>query len=235
MAGAEADPGRRRDAGDAGGLQPHRPGRHQRVAVDRLIVNERVMAQIGRRAQRRPVLQQARAARREHLVLQQPLDLEPGIIPGAVADRDVEIALNQIDDLVGRGNPHIDLDMGLLEPVQAHHQPFGGEGGRSGDRQGPGIVMGAQPAHRGMDAGKGFAEAGQQDARRGGQLDRAVEAVKQPDPEILLERVDLMADRGRRHAEFVGGFAEAHQPGGRLKRAQRAQGREAGVHRDEFS
>ena len=35
----------------------------------------------------------------------------------------------------------------------------------------------------------------------------AVEAVKQADPEIGFERVDLMADRGRRHVQLLGGLA----------------------------
>ena len=39
----EAEASRRRDILDAGSLQPHRPGRHQRVALDRLIVDQRVV------------------------------------------------------------------------------------------------------------------------------------------------------------------------------------------------
>ena len=38
----EAQAGRRSDIPDPGGLQPHRPGRHQWVALDRLVVDERV-------------------------------------------------------------------------------------------------------------------------------------------------------------------------------------------------
>ena len=100
-----------------------------------------MVAQIVGRAQRRPGRQQLRAAGRKHLVRKQQLDIEPGIMSGAVADRDVEIALGQIDDLVGRGDPHIDFGALLLKPVQPQHQPFRGKGGRRGNGQGAGVVM----------------------------------------------------------------------------------------------
>ena len=185
--------------------------------------------QIVGRAQQRPVLEEPRAARREHLVLQQRLDFEPGISPAAVADRDVEIAGAQIDDVVSRGNPHIDVRPALLEPVQPHDQPFGGKRGRGGDRQGAGVVMGAQPPDRGLYAGEGFRQSRQQYPCRGGQLDRTVEAVEQPDAEVLFQRMNLMADRGRGDVELVGGLAETGQPGGRFEGAQRAQGRQVAI------
>ena len=68
-------------------------------------------------------------------------------MPAAIADRDVEIALGQIDDFIGCRNPHIDFGATLLKPVQPQDQPFGGEGGRGGYRQAAGVVMGAQPPH----------------------------------------------------------------------------------------
>jgi len=94
-----------------------------------LIVNEVVERQIIGRSQRWTGGQQLRTAGREHLVREQQLDVEPGIVPGAVAYRDVEIALGQVDDVVGRGNPHIDFKALLLEPVQPQDQPLGREGG----------------------------------------------------------------------------------------------------------
>ena len=66
----------------------------------------------------------------------------------------------------------------------------------------------------------------QQHPRRGGQLDRAIEPAEQLHPEILLQRMDLVADRGRGDAELLGCLAEAFQPGGRLKGSQSAERRQ---------
>ena len=38
-----------------------------------------------------------------------------------------EIAGGQIDDIIGGGDPHIDLGPALLEAMQPHDEPFGGE------------------------------------------------------------------------------------------------------------
>jgi hypothetical protein len=54
--------------------------------------------------------------------------------------------------------------------------------------------------------------------------------VKQADPEIGFERMDLVADRGRGHVEFVSGPAEAVQPRRRLEGPQRAQRRKVSLH-----
>jgi hypothetical protein len=89
-----------------------------------------------------------RAAGRKHLVREQQVDIEPRISAAAVTDRDIEIAPRQIDDLVGGGDPHIDLRMSLLKPVQAKHQPLAGDRWRRGDGQGPGVVVRPQAPDR---------------------------------------------------------------------------------------
>ena len=59
---------------------------------------------------------------------------------------------------------------------------------------------------------------------------RAVEAMEQPDPEILFEGVDLVADCGGSDVELAGCFAKAAQPGGRFEGAKCAQGRQMSIH-----
>jgi hypothetical protein len=54
--------------------------------------------------------------------------------------------------------------------------------------------------------------------------------MKQPDPEILLQSVDLMADCGRGDMQLVGGLAEAHIPGRRFKSPKCAQRRQMAIH-----
>jgi hypothetical protein len=61
-----------------------------------------MVAQIIRRVERGPGFQQLRAARRKHLILHQQLNGQPGITPQTAADRGVEIAAGQVDDLIGR-------------------------------------------------------------------------------------------------------------------------------------
>ena len=56
-----------------------------------MVVGQRVSLQIVGRAQRRARRQQLGAARRKDLVLQQQLDLETGVVPGAIADPDVSL------------------------------------------------------------------------------------------------------------------------------------------------
>jgi hypothetical protein len=48
---------------------------------------------------------------------------------------------------------------------------------------------------------------------------------KQPLAANVFERSNLVADGGRRDAEFGRGFLEAHAPGGSFERAQRAERR----------
>jgi hypothetical protein len=117
-------------------------------------VDQSVLPQIVRGAQCWPGFQQARAARRKHLVLQQQLDIQTGIMSGAVTDREIEIAAGQIDDLVAGRDAHVHRRKFLLKPVQPQHQPFRDKGRRRGDRQRAGLVMRPQPAHRGVDAGE---------------------------------------------------------------------------------
>ncbi len=151
-------------------------------------------------------------------------------MPGAVPDGDVEIALGQVDDLVGGGYPHVDLGAALLKPVQPQHQPFCGERGRRGHGQAAGVVMRAQPPDRSVDPGKGLRQPRQQYSRRRRQLDRPVQPVEQPDPEILLQGVDLMADRGRGHEQLFSRLRKAHMAGGRLEGAQGGERRQMVVH-----
>jgi len=189
--------------------------------------------QILRCPQRRTGAQQLWTARREDLVGEEQLDLEPRIFATAVADREVEVSHGQIDDFVGGGDPDIDIGVPLLKPVQAQDKPLGGKGRRCGHSQCPGIVMRTQPLHRRLNAAKRFRQPRQQHLRRRGQLNRTVHAVEQHDAEVLLQRVDLMADRGRGDMQLVRSLAETQVPSCCLKCPKRRQRRKMTVHTDE--
>ena len=57
--------------------------------------------------------------------------------------------------------------------------------------------------------------------------------MKQPDPEILLQGMNLMADRRGSDEQLLGGFAEAPVARRRLERAQRPERRQMVVRTDE--
>ena len=59
-----------------------------------------------------------------------------------------------------------------------------------------------------------------------GQLDRAGAAVEQREAELLLQRADLVAERGRRHVQLLGRLGEAQVAGDRLEGAQRIERRQ---------
>ena len=63
-----------------------------------------------------------------------------------------------------------------------------------------------------------------------GQPHRAAGALEQLDPELLLDLLDLMADRGRRQAELVRGAGEIQHAGRRLEGPQRAGAGHVRVH-----
>jgi len=107
--------------------------------------------------------------------------------------------------------------MFLLERGQPGQKPFGGERGQGRDRQHTVVVLaqqlvGGEPeiVERGPDAREVILG-----LRRQGQ--RAVLPDKQGDSELLLQPLDLMADRGLRHVQLGRRLGEAQMPGGGLK------------------
>ena len=62
-----------------------------------------------------------------------------------------------------------------------------------------------------------------------GELDPAVEPAEEGEAQLLLEAVDLPADRGLRHAELARRLGEAQAARGRLEHDERASSRGGGV------
>src|SRR3546814_18930240 len=89
--------------------QPVAPVRALVLARD-LVVQQGVMAQVLRRAQRVRAFQQLWAAHREYLVAQQQLGAQAGVGALAIADRHLEPAVFEVDQLVV-GRDH-DVDLG---------------------------------------------------------------------------------------------------------------------------
>ncbi len=107
--------------------------------------------------------------------------------------------------------------------METRCQPFGGEAGRRADHQDL-AVEGVEQALDGLaDLQECGVEAGIEHLAGRRQRDRAGVAVEQPLAEEGFEARDLVAQRRRRHVEFVGGARKAFVAGGGLEGAQSVQ------------
>jgi hypothetical protein len=110
--------------------------------------------------------------------------------------------------------------------MSAETQPLGGEGGGDRDGQAPAIDRGGE--HRGGlgQPVEGFAQRRQRDLGGVGEQQALGGAFEQRSPDIVLEILDLLADRARRHRQLVGGAAEVQMAGRGLEGAQRIERRQ---------
>ena len=115
----------------------------------------------------------------------------------------------------------------MSEPV---HQPFGGEVRRGADGEHAGILPLQQALGAERDAVEAVAHGGEVVLAGFGEDEPLMLAIEQPDAELDLERLDLVADRALRHEQFGGGAGEALVPCCGLEGAQRVQWRKALPH-----
>ena len=113
---------------------------------------------------------------------------------------------------------------------QPRHQPFGDQSRRRRDDQHIAGAVAVELRHRAAHALEAGVQPGIDQPARIGQLDRAGAAMEQRQAELLLQRADLMAERGGRHMQFVGGFGETQMPRDRLEGAQRIERRKRLAH-----
>ena len=139
----------------------------------------------------------------------------------------------EVDDGRTGVQPYRQSRIGHLERPQPGRQPLGRQGRQGGDRQHALIRLG--------HLGEGAAQHGHRLGRRPrqplalfGRLDLARQAAEQAEAQPGLQRLDLPADRGLGHAEFLGRAREAVQAGRRLEHADGRQGQagEGITHKD---
>lgn len=118
----------------------------------------------------------------------------------AMTDRRIDIVPLEIDQTGGGRDAHVDAGMGFLKRRKPGQQPFGGEGRQRRDGQHMVVVpmeqtVGRQPqiVERRADAGKIF-------GRFGSERQRPVAAHEERNAKLLLETLDLMADRRLRRS-----------------------------------
>ena len=178
--------------------------------------------QVARFLQRRPRPQQRRAADRNDDVFEQPVGAKSRIFAGAEADADIDVVAIEIAHFIGDVEAQLDAGLLLAKIIDAPHQPFRRELGVQRyfqQRRAARRLLRPRdgPAKQVERIGRGL---GQHRARLG-QPDGAAGAREQHQAELVLDFLDLVADRGRRQAELVGGAGEIEVPGRRFQRPQR--------------
>lgn len=103
--------------------------------------------------------------------------------------------------------------------------------GRRTHRQRAAAIARAQALGGRRDAVEGLARGAKTDLPLLGQQERPVEAAEELAPEMLLERLHLMADRGLGDVQLLGGPGEAEMARRGLEGAERVEGRETAGHR----
>jgi len=187
-------------------------------------MRQRIVQQVARLPDRRPRAQQRRAAYRTEHVVEQPVGGEAGIFACAETHGDIDVVLLEVAQ-VGRDiEAQFDVGMGLAEGFDAPHQPFGGELRVGAEPElAPAALHPACARHRAAEhverLGRGF----QHELARLRRPDRAAGAGEQDQPELVLDLLDLVADRRRRQSELVRGTGEVEVAACRLQRSQRAR------------
>ncbi len=233
---AEMRPAAQIHAVDAGGFQPHVPERHPVVELAGVVVQQQVVLQVRRPQQRvLGMRHQARAADRRDRERDQLVHLEARVIAAAVEYRHVGIGQPGIDRGEFRrralaralrslaqpgGYAHVHLGLRFQETMQARHQPARGERRRRAHHQHAPALVRAQPLHRLHQVVEPLAQLGQAGLRHVGQFQRAVVPQEQLHPEMLLQRLDLVAHRRGRDVQLECGFFHTQQARGGLESLQ---------------
>ncbi len=204
-------------------LEPHAPVGIAHVAVGAVVVQQHVVLEVGRRAQRMLALHQRRAADREHLDRQAQLGVQARVDAAAVAHRHVEVLAREVDHVLGGRYLEVDVGVGLHEAAHARDQPLDREGRRQVDLERGRALRLAQLLRRVHHLLEGFLDARQVGLAGGGERKRLGVAHEQRDAEVLLERLDLVAHGRGRDEELVGRAREAQVPRRDLEGTQRIE------------
>ena len=114
-------------------------------------MQQRVMPQVARLAQRLLAFEQARTADRKHFLAEQLVGAESGEDAIAVADRHVDAVAREVGDGVRRLEQDVDVRMPLPESIEPRHQPGDGQRRIDAHRQSPRRVGLPHVLHRSRD------------------------------------------------------------------------------------
>ena len=147
-----------------------------------------------------------------------------------MADREIDLLAGEVDVVQRRRDAQVDVRMRLGKMPETIDEPLGGEIRRGADGEHAGILPLQQALGPERDAIEAVAHGGKVVPAGFGEDEPLVLAIEQPDPELGLERLDLVADRALRHEQLRGRAGEALVACRGFEGAQRIQWREALPH-----
>ena len=141
----------------------------------------------------------------------------------AVAQREVELGIVEVGERVVRRDADVDVGVLALERLDARQQPERPERREGGDADPAATARTADLLHARVELAEPGLDRPQQGLAVGSDLDVARAAQEERRAELVLEALDLAADRRLRDVQLVGRGVEAEQPRHRLEGAQVAQ------------
>lgn len=167
-------------------------------------------------------LRQCRAQHGRKLHSHQRVAGQPCPSAVTIANGDIGRFLAEIDDPVTCCQPHRDVWMGDLEGADIARQPLPSEGRRGVNEQRV-IRVATGCRNRLLQHLEGFRHLRRQPLAHFRQRDLPRPPQEQRFADVLLDHLDLVADRRLGHAQFRAGPGEAAEPGGGLEDPQRIQ------------
>ena len=218
----------------AGGLQSRLPVRREpaapvepRRASFRVVeMQQHVIREIGRRAQRRRAVRNRGAGDRRHPLAEQPHCVLRRRRIGQIADGDVDVAPSKIDKAIVGG--HVDLDLRVLRPERRKTRNDPQRCERHGRRQRePGrAVSPADPLGRVGQRVEHVGHFAVKSGTGGSERECAVPPLEQRRAERILERLDLPRQRRLRDKQFLRGQREREAPARRLETPEEIERRQ---------
>ncbi len=140
-----------------------------------------------------------------------------------VAQRQVELRIVEVGEAVLGEDADVDVGVQALERLDPWQQPERAERGEGRDADAAPAARAADLLDAGIETRQQRLDRSQQQLPVGGELDPARAAREERRAELVLEALDLAADRRLGDVQLVGGGAEAERPGDRLEGSQGAQ------------
>src|SRR5262249_57700239 len=107
------------------------------------------------------------------------------------------------------GEPHVDIRVSRAEAFEPRDQPLGREERCDTQEQWTATIVLPQGVDRSFQLGEAGSQPGKKRLAGVGQEQRIARATEEPDLEIVLLRLYLMADRSHRDAKLVRGLRDA--------------------------
>ena len=195
-------------------------------------MDEPVVLQVGERSERMLTLEQLWTADRRHVFFGQKLGHDPFVAACAVTYRDVDPVPYEIRERARCGEPHVDVAMLCVKPVEPRDEPAASKAVRGADVEDAGASHDARDARRSADAIQRQTDLlGIERARRS-EPHGPRASFEEQDAESILEVADGATDRAVCHVQLGRRFREAQVASCRVKGWQCSQRREFAGHGD---